>query len=258
MRTLGNVSFMLGAAFLIAAMAANAIPPRTVMAVDTALECPLPLADATHYALNPGQTVTCEITNALWVGNPTTLQVFIGHPTLGEVQVTGTVSGSTITFTYTGRSNGCGAETVRYHNNDGSIKSISGLNGFAYPGPCGVIVTDTPTNTPTNTPTDTPTNTATSTQEQITPTITNTPTDTPTGTLTATSTATITPTSTVTSTATATTTTQPQPPPLIPVTGANLGGGWKNSTIFFNLGIAFLGFGLVLHGLARERKQLGD
>jgi hypothetical protein len=44
-------------------------------------------------------------------------------------------------------------------------------------------------------------------------------------------------------------------PVLIPVTGANLSGG-GTQTIFFNLGIAFLGLGLVLNGLARERKEL--
>jgi hypothetical protein len=46
------------------------------------------------------------------------------------------------------------------------------------------------------------------------------------------------------------------PRPLIPVTGANLSGGGSTQTIFFNLGIAFLGLGLVLNGLARERKEV--
>jgi hypothetical protein len=45
------------------------------------------------------------------------------------------------------------------------------------------------------------------------------------------------------------------PQPLIPVTGADLGGGWSTQTIFFNLGIGFLGLGLVLNGLARSRKE---
>jgi hypothetical protein len=61
-------------------------------------------------------------------------------------------------------------------------------------------------------------------------------------------------------TPTPTTTTEPGPgptsPPLIPVTGANLSAGGSTQTIFFNLGIAFLGLGLVLNGLARERKEL--
>ena len=43
---------------------------------------------------------------------------------------------------------------------------------------------------------------------------------------------------------------------LIPVAGAALGGGWRTSTILFNLGIGFLGLGLVLNGLARTRKDL--
>jgi hypothetical protein len=48
---------------------------------------------------------------------------------------------------------------------------------------------------------------------------------------------------------------QHTPQPLIPVTGADLGGGWSTQTIFFNLGIGFLGLGLVLNGLARSRKE---
>jgi hypothetical protein len=42
---------------------------------------------------------------------------------------------------------------------------------------------------------------------------------------------------------------------LIPVTGANLNTGGSLRLVFFNLGIGFLGLGLVLNGLARERKN---
>jgi hypothetical protein len=42
---------------------------------------------------------------------------------------------------------------------------------------------------------------------------------------------------------------------LIPVTGANLNTGGGLRHIFFNLGIGFLGLGLVLNGLSRERKS---
>ena len=43
---------------------------------------------------------------------------------------------------------------------------------------------------------------------------------------------------------------------LIPVAGAALGGSWRSSTILFNLGIGFLGLGLVVNGVARSRKDM--
>jgi hypothetical protein len=117
--------------------------------------------------------------------------------------------------------------------------------------------TNTPTVTPTNTPSNTPTNTPS-----------NTPTDPPTNT--PTNTQPSPPTNTPTETSgpqpppTSTPSPQPQPPtasatpttaPLIPVTGVKLGGSWHTSTILFQLGIGFVGLGLVLNGLARERKE---
>jgi hypothetical protein len=265
MRTLGNVSYMLGVAFLIAAMAVNAIPAPQAQAA-------------------PG--FVCHEQNGwtIWEPQPGTFH-----------QIEGAISYCAKAGSTGGGGQGCTAYDV-----SGSFSYVQGVINTA--GNCGLshwgymlgdptstptntntptntpthtstnTPTNTPTDTPTNTPTDTPTNTPTETQEQFTPTVTNTPTDTPTGTLTATNTATNTPTNTatetqeaftptvtntptntVTDTPTITPTTPPQP--LIPVTGANLGGGWKNSTIFFNLGIAFLGLGLVLNGLARERRQ---
>jgi cell division septation protein DedD len=247
-RTLGNLSYLLGTAFLIAAMAVNATPVRTAGAADTNLLCALPQYDAGHYALNPGQSVTCTINFAVFIGSPDELRVYIVHPTLGTDGVWGTVHGTTISFSYTGRGNGCGTENVKYSNNAGSAKSISGLRGFGYPDPCA----DTsPTNTPT-TPvkTATPTTTPTATQQ---PGPSLTPANTPTGTLTATPT-------TDPRTSTPTTTSEPGAPtptlsPLIPVTGVHLGAGGAQ-TSFFNLGIAFLGLGMVLNGLARARKEI--
>jgi hypothetical protein len=204
------------AAMLLTAMAVNYIP---ALAVNTTLTCPLPLYDANHYALNPGQTVTCTINNAVFIGNPTQLRVRIVHPTLGTVEVLGTVSGTTITFTYTGRLNGCSTERVTYSDNDGHFKALSGLGGFGYPLPCGVP-TNTPTNTPTITPSNTPTNTLTNTPTNSpTDTPTNTPTDTPTNTPTdtptdtPTNTATDTPTNTPTDTPTNTPTNTPTDTP---------------------------------------------
>jgi hypothetical protein len=288
MRTLGNFSYLLGVAFLIAAMAVNAMPAtRAAAATQGTLNCPLPSYNATHYALQQGQTVTCTITGALIVGSPSSVDVFIQHGSLGNQTISGSVSGNTITFTYTGRGNGCDTSVVRYDAGDGSKNKPNGVQGFGYVdsggnpilcgGPTPPPNTSTPTNTPTtpsntatatNTPTNTntPTSTATTTGEPgpsatATNTPTNTPTDTPTNTPTETPTGTltVTPTSTNTPTQGVTPTDDPgpgpTPPPLIPVTGANLSGG-STQTIFFNLGIAFLGLGLVLNGLARERKEV--
>jgi outer membrane biosynthesis protein TonB len=44
------------------------------------------------------------------------------------------------------------------------------------------------------------------------------------------------------------------PEVLIPVTGANLVAGSSPSVMFLNLGLGFIGLGLVLNGLARQRK----
>jgi hypothetical protein len=43
---------------------------------------------------------------------------------------------------------------------------------------------------------------------------------------------------------------------LIPVTGIDLAGGNNTSRMLFNLGLGFLGMGLVLNGLSRNRKEL--
>jgi hypothetical protein len=249
MRTLGNFSYLLGVAFLIAAMAVNATPALRARAVNTTLTCPLPLYDAGHYALQQGQTVTCTINDAIFIGSPTTLRVYIVHPTLGTIQVTGTVSGTTITFSYTGRGNGCDTEFIKYSDNDGHNKTLSGLAGFGYPAPCGSGPTSTPTNTPSKA-TNTPTATATTTAQpgpSTTPTSTGQPGPS------------VTPSATTTPSGSGPTSTpNPNDPgtPLIPVTGVSLGGGWSAQTIFFNLGIGFLGLGLVLNGLARSRREL--
>lgn len=135
-----------------------------------------------------------------------------------------------------------------------------------------IVFTDTPTDIPTGTPTDTPTDTPTSTP-------TNTvevPTDTPTFTATPTNTLidfTDVPTNTPESptntpeTPQDTPTTPPTLPPpdptnppqvLIPVTGVDLSIPsplGKLQSIFGNLGLALLGFGLVLQGIARKVRE---
>jgi hypothetical protein len=147
--------------------------------------------------------------------------------------------------------------------------------------------TDTPTNTPTDTPTDTPTNTPTITGTLTdtptwTPTNTGTLTDTPTPTFTASPTATATftvtpsptePSSIVTITATprerpSRTSTPsgggniPSPVPqgtpgvVIGVTGLDISGQYTFlQHTFMNLGLGFLGIGLVLHGMTLNARK---
>ena len=165
MRTLGNFSYVLAVAFLIASLAVNALPAQRAMAANATLDCPLPQYNPTHYALEPGQSVTCTIHNAVLSGSPSTVDVYIQSTDLGNVTVTGHVSGTNITFSYTGHARGCNTSVVRYDNGDGRKQNIDGLKGFGFvdgsgsPIACGGGATSTPTDVPqdpTATPTDKP------------------------------------------------------------------------------------------------------
>src|SRR4051812_12784725 len=93
----------IGAAMLVFAPGASAaIAPG-------ALKCSLPVYNPTKYALktSPVQTVTCTITGATDVSGLRTVPVYIKSSTLGNTTVTGTVSRTTITFTFTAPGNGC-------------------------------------------------------------------------------------------------------------------------------------------------------
>jgi hypothetical protein len=246
MRTLGNFSYLLGVAFLIAAMAVNAIPAPRAQAA-------------------PG--FTCHPSNGwtIWEPQPGTFHQIDGAISYcAKAGSTGGGGGGCTPYDVSGSF----SEVQAVINTEGTC----GLSHWGYKlgdptnTPTAPPNTSTPTNTATtpantSTPTNTPTNTATTTDEPgpsatptNTPTDTSTPTNTPTGTLTVTPTSTNTPTQGVTPTDDPGP--GPTPPVLIPVTGANLGAGGSARTIFFNLGIGFLGLGLVLNGLARERKEV--
>jgi hypothetical protein len=78
------------------------------------LDCPtLTPHNNTHYKLEVGATVTCTIDGATDVSG-STVTVYIKSSTLGNETVTGSVSGTTITFTYTARSDGCSTTNVAY------------------------------------------------------------------------------------------------------------------------------------------------
>jgi hypothetical protein len=189
MRTLGNFSYILAVAFLIASLAVNAMPVQTALAggASATMDCPLPEYNSTHYALQPGQSVTCTIHNADLSGSPDTVDVYIQSSDLGNSTVTGHVSGSNITFSYTGNGSGCNTTVVKYDNGDGSKKNIDGKKGFGFVDAsgnhiaCGGGGTSTPTTpadtaTPTDTPED-PTATPTGTPDEPTATPTGTPVD---------------------------------------------------------------------------------
>jgi uncharacterized repeat protein (TIGR01451 family) len=84
-----------------------------------ALNCPtLQVHNPTHYKLQVGTTVTCTIDGAEEVSGQSTTTVYIKSSTLGNEQVTGTVTGTgentQITFTYTARGDGCDTTIVAY------------------------------------------------------------------------------------------------------------------------------------------------
>jgi hypothetical protein len=78
------------------------------------LDCPLPVGNPTHYNLEQGATVTCTIDNATEVTGSTTTPVWVKSSSLGNTQLTGSVSGSTITFTFTAPLNACNTSIVSY------------------------------------------------------------------------------------------------------------------------------------------------
>jgi len=84
------------------------------------LNCPLPVHNPTHYKLQVGTTVTCTIDGASEVSGQSTTTVFIKSSTLGNSQVTGTVTGTgsatQITFTFTAPLDGCDTTVVAYEN----------------------------------------------------------------------------------------------------------------------------------------------
>jgi hypothetical protein len=116
------------------------------------LDCPtLTKHNNTHYKLQVGATVTCTIDGATDVTG-STVTVYIKSSTLGNETVTGSVSGTTITFTYTARGDGCDTTNVAYDtvgntaNNDvidDGVKNKSGTAaaGFAFVNSSGTVIT---------------------------------------------------------------------------------------------------------------------
>jgi hypothetical protein len=71
----------------------------------------------THYKLPVGTTITCQIvgaTNAYDGNHPGIVDVTIKSSALGNTTIQGTLSGDTITFSYTAPANGCETTVVSY------------------------------------------------------------------------------------------------------------------------------------------------
>ncbi len=118
-----------------AALIATVVGSSTGTAVATpnltigSVTCALPQYNPTHFKLQVGTTVTCTISASL-VGNPSTVDVFVKSTPLGNTTVTGTVSGSTITFTYTAPLNGCATTNIGYDKGSGGQTNAHAGFGF--------------------------------------------------------------------------------------------------------------------------------
>lgn len=318
LKVLSRVSYLLGAALLIASLALNFLP-GSWQAAQAASVTPIvvmgnPTCESLGYELGLSTGGAPPAGTSSW--NDGTLYVtitsdgiyfdWISNIGVDAVVAKGGKYGANV-YIYDPPAESLGDTDLHAPNNPSG--SPAGLSHVAF---CYDIeaATNTPTNTPTDTPTHTPTDTPTNTPTDIpTDTPTNTPTDTPT--LTPTDTPTLTPTGTVsdftdipsdtpTQTPTDTPTVTPTntsigftdtptntpetptntpetpqdtptipptlPPPnptdppqvLIPVTGVDLSTPaplGSLQSIFGNLGLALLGFGMVLQGIARKVRE---
>lgn len=111
--------------------AARAVASLTIGPVT----CNLPQYNPTHFAIQPGQTVTCTISDPnLVVNGPVNVNVQssdFGNTTVGGTGDTGT---HTITFTYTAVQNGCNTSIITYDKtaDGGGGGVVSTGTGFAY------------------------------------------------------------------------------------------------------------------------------
>ena len=109
------------------------------------LNCPtLSSVNNNKYGLKVSTTVTCTIVGATDVSGSTTVPVYIKSSTLGNTTVTGTVSGTTITFTFTAPANGCSTVVVAYGSTGNNTKSPFGsgnAGGFAFLNSSGTAIT---------------------------------------------------------------------------------------------------------------------
>jgi uncharacterized repeat protein (TIGR01451 family) len=122
---------MLALGALIASIAGSSIGNAVAMPNLTigSVTCALDQYNPTHFKLQVGTSATCTISASL-VGNPSTVNVYVKSTPLGNVTVTGTVSGSTITFTYTAPLNGCETTNISYDNGAGTQTNAHAGFGF--------------------------------------------------------------------------------------------------------------------------------
>src|SRR3954454_6726285 len=150
---------MLGLAVLLAAglfcgaalsggpSSAGAVAATTIGAVT----CDLPQFNPTHFSLQPGQTVTCTISDPdLIVNGPVNVNIqstdFVNTQSLdfGNTTVVGTgdAASHTITFTYTGSESGCNTSAITFDKgaNGGGGGVVSTGAGFAFVTSSGELI----------------------------------------------------------------------------------------------------------------------
>jgi hypothetical protein len=92
------------------------------------LNCPLAVYNPTHWALKAGDSVTCTIEGATDVSG-SSVDVIVKSSTLGNATVTGSVSGTTITFDWQAPAGACETSIVAYKTNGNNSN-----NSFITPG----------------------------------------------------------------------------------------------------------------------------
>jgi len=134
------VAACVAAALVIVPIAAAGIAPG-------ALKCPLTGYNPTKYGIQVSQTVTCTIVGASDVSGRSTVPVYVKSSDFGNSTVTGTVSGTTITFAYTAPAGGCNTVVVAYgslgNNTNNSLLTAGGTaaSGFALLNASGNVIT---------------------------------------------------------------------------------------------------------------------
>ncbi|HEX5367841.1 MAG TPA: hypothetical protein VFY10_00330, partial [Dehalococcoidia bacterium] len=92
---------------------------------------PLGSYNAQKYALKIGETANCQITGATDVTGTTTT-VTIQSSQSGNTDVVGSVSGSTISFSWTAPAGGCDTVVVSWQGAAGKHNIASDPGGFGY------------------------------------------------------------------------------------------------------------------------------
>ncbi len=107
-------------------------PQGTLTCVDSATNLPLGIYNSQKYALQIGETANCQIIDATDASGLTTTTVIIQSSDLGNASTLGTVTGTTISFSWTAPANGCNTTIVAWLGKSGKHTIESDPGGFGY------------------------------------------------------------------------------------------------------------------------------